>query len=320
MNKVTITTKKCVQEAVDELRFLECLTYPLICNAHYAYQDKRNLYLVLDICLGGDLRFHLNTLKKKKGDSADSFTPEPELKYFFYSVALALQHLHENQIIYRDMKPDNILIAKGGYIQLTDFGITKYVGNSNGVSNAKSGTHGYMAPEIYARSKDHAHSYQSDTFGFGATLYEMFVGKRPFTQAVLEKSEKTLDDESECERLSGIPGSGAASAGASGQLVDLITKCLVFHPEHRPVVKDLINHPFFEGYTEEGILDKSIAPPFVPDCQKCNFETASNEADDIFADKSSEPVATEEQNKPFENYKFDVDNQKRRTLSEVFSS
>ena len=114
MNKVTITKKKCVNEALDELKLLECITYPLICNAYYAYQDKRNLYLVIDICLGGDLRYRLNGLKKKLGEAAEVYQSEPDLRYTFFSVLLALKYLHDNNILFRDMKPDNILIEEGG--------------------------------------------------------------------------------------------------------------------------------------------------------------------------------------------------------------
>jgi hypothetical protein len=70
--------------------------------------------------------------------------------------------------------------------------------------------------------------------------------------------------------------------------------------------------------TEAGIIDRSIRPVFVPDCSRPNCDTGANEAEDMFAAKSAEPVPTEEENQPFAGYKFDVDNGSRRSLKEVF--
>ena len=94
------------------------------------------------------------------------------------SIALALGHLHEQNIIYRDIKPENILMGEDGYISLTDFGLAKELKNPDEVTNSFCGTPEYLAPEII--DGDVGHSFPVDWWALGILVYEMMVGFCPF--------------------------------------------------------------------------------------------------------------------------------------------
>jgi serine/threonine protein kinase len=127
LNKVTILGRKSVSEVLFELRVVSELDYPLTCNAWWAFQDECNVYLLLDLALGGDLRFRMNQLKKTLPSGAGKpLMAVNELRYDGFAVLLALAYLHRKGIIYRDLKPDNVLLQEGGYVLLTDFGISRF--------------------------------------------------------------------------------------------------------------------------------------------------------------------------------------------------
>jgi len=104
--------------ALTELRILAILNNPFICNCHYAFQDENYLYLVLDLCIGGDMKYNL--LKSPNGRFSESTS-----LFYITQILMALDHCHSNSILHRDIKPENILIDSTGYVRLTDFGVSK---------------------------------------------------------------------------------------------------------------------------------------------------------------------------------------------------
>lgn len=143
----------------------------------YAFQDRENLYLVMDLMPGGDLRYHLGRCKK--------FT-EAQTKFFIASIILGLEYLHTNGILHRDIKPENLVIDGKGYIRITDFGIARVWNPEN--SKDTSGTPGYMAPEVMCRQN---HGVAADYFALGIITYEFMYGKRPY----IGKSRKEIRDQ-----------------------------------------------------------------------------------------------------------------------------
>jgi len=106
----------------------------------YAFQDRDNLYLIMDLMLGGDLRFHI---------SEQQFFREEVVKFFACCMIVGLEYLHSNGIIHRDLKPENLVIDNKGYLRLTDLGVARLVQADN--YQDTSGTPGYMAPEVINR-------------------------------------------------------------------------------------------------------------------------------------------------------------------------
>ena len=136
MSKVKIIDKKSEKSILDERDLLSKLKHPFIINMLCAFQDYENLYLVMDLLTGGDLRYHYNS---------NHIFSEKEIQFFISCLILSLEYIHENNIIHRDIKPENLIYDEKGYVRLTDFGIAKI---KKEINNDTSGTPGYMAPEV----------------------------------------------------------------------------------------------------------------------------------------------------------------------------
>jgi len=108
----------------------------------FAFQDRENLYLIMDLMPGGDLRHHISRKKK--------FTEE-QTKFFCACIILACEYYHNQGILHRDIKPENLVFDSQGYLCTTDFGIARMWRPDN--SSDTSGTPGYMAPEVMCRQK-----------------------------------------------------------------------------------------------------------------------------------------------------------------------
>lgn len=135
----------------------------------FSFQDSRHLYLIMDFINGGELFYHL----QQEGQ----FT-ETRAKFYAAELILALQYLHKAGVVYRDVKPENILIDSEGHVKLTDFGLSKEGLNlNNGMTESFCGTTEYLAPEII---KEKEYSYSVDWYSLGLVIYEMLTGSNPF--------------------------------------------------------------------------------------------------------------------------------------------
>lgn len=130
---------------------------------HYAFQDFENLYIVLDLLTGGDLRYHVCKYRRFS---------EEQTKFFMACIILSLEYIHNNSVLHRDIKPENLVLDELGYVGLTDFGIAKIYQKEN--NSETSGTPGYMAPEVMCRQN---HTYAVDYFALGVIGYEFMLGK-----------------------------------------------------------------------------------------------------------------------------------------------
>ena len=122
MQKIRIVSKRSVNSVMNERKLLAVINHPFIVNMHYAFQDRENLYLVLDYMKGGDLRYHLSRLR--------SFT-ESQTQFFAACIITGLEYLHSNNIIHRDIKPENLVLNEKGYLCITDFGIARVLSAEN---------------------------------------------------------------------------------------------------------------------------------------------------------------------------------------------
>ena len=177
MSKIEIIDKKSETSVLDELSLLSKINHPFIINIHFAFQDNDFLYLVMDYLSGGDLRFHFN---KNRGFN------EVQTKFFLSNILLSLDYLHSNNILHRDVKPENLIFEKNGYLRLTDFGIAKKLEKNN--KEETSGTPGYMSPEVLFGQN---HNFAVDYFAIGVILYEIMFGHRPY----LGTNRKSLKQE-----------------------------------------------------------------------------------------------------------------------------
>ena len=261
MSKVKIIDKKCEKSIKAEREFLSKLHHPFIVNMICAFQDYENLYLVMDLLTGGDLRYHFCRIHR--------FTEE-ETKFFTGCLLLGLEYIHNNNIIHRDIKPENLVCDKNGYIRITDFGIAKI--NKGDNSSETSGTPGYMAPEVLLAKN---YTFTVDFFAIGVIGYEFMLGKRPYNGSnrkqiknMILKAQIKIDKD---------------NVGWSEESVDFINRCLKRKESKRlgytDGIKELKNHKWFEGFDWEGLYNKKIFAPFVPK-REGNYDKSYCELED----------------------------------------
>lgn len=244
-NKDEIPSKDCLNSILMERSVLSILNNPFIVNINFAFQDKKNLYLGMDLKSGGDLRFHM--IQRKFSES--------EAKFIIFCVLIALEYLHNSGVIHKDVKPENIVFDLKGYAFLTDFGASTIFHTEN--SGETSGTPGYMAPEVICRQN---HSFVSDFFALGVILYEFMFQKRPYRakdrkgmrDVILEKQVKITET--------------TLPAGWSTESVDLCNKLLKRKPQHRigfQGIEQIKKHSWFNDIDEESIKNFSAKAPFI---------------------------------------------------------
>jgi len=165
LKKSEVIYLKQVEHVKTEKKILEEIQHPYIVNLVGAFQDDKNLYLVLEYVIGGEFFSHLRKAGRFPNDTS-----------VFYSgqVALVFEHLHGMNILYRDLKPENLLLDKDGHCKVTDFGFAKKVDYRTWTL---CGTPEYLAPEIIL-SKGHGKAV--DWWALGILMYEMLAGYPPF--------------------------------------------------------------------------------------------------------------------------------------------
>ena len=248
MSKVKIIDRRSIKSIKGEREFLSKLRNPFLVNMICAFQDYENLYLVMDLLTGGDLRYHL--CKRK------TFIEE-ETKFFISCLLLGLEYIHKNNIIHRDIKPENLVLDEKGFVRITDFGVAKICKPDN--SSETSGTPGYMAPEVLMAQN---HSFPVDFFAIGIMGFEFMLGYRPYVaRNRKEMKHLVLRKQAKIEKEDNIKG-------WSEESIDFINKCLKRKQSRRlgynNGVQELKDHPWFKDFEWEGIYNKTALAPFVP--------------------------------------------------------
>ena len=168
LQKDKIINQNLIKYALTERNVLSYMKHPFIVSLNFAFQTIDKLFLILDFCPGGDLGSHLTTEKR--------FT-EYRARIYLCEIILALEELHKQNIIFRDLKPDNIVLDDEGHALLTDFGLSKEKVFDNYQARSFCGSLAYLAPEVIRRQ---GHGKAVDWYLLGVVFYEMVVGKPPY--------------------------------------------------------------------------------------------------------------------------------------------
>jgi serine/threonine protein kinase len=169
LKKEYIIRKNQVEHTKTERSVLGYVHHPFIVGLNMAFQTASNLFFILDYCAGGELFFHLGKVGRFNEDRS---------KFYAAQIILALEYVHKKGVIYRDLKPENVLLDEHGNVRLTDFGLSKEgVSDHSTGANSFCGTPEYIAPEVLNRQ---GHGRAVDWWSLGALLYEMITGLPPF--------------------------------------------------------------------------------------------------------------------------------------------
>lgn len=246
LRKDHIVKRNQVEHTRTERSVLEAATHPFIVDLKYAFQTPTKLYVVLEYCAGGELFFHLSR--------AGRFS-EGRCKFYASEILLALQYLHSQNIIYRDLKPENLLLDSEGHAKVTDFGLSKEGIADNISAKTLCGTPEYLAPEILNKA---GHGKAVDWYSFGALIYEMLTGLPPFY---------TRDREKLFERIK--KGELTFPSYVSIQAKDILKGLMTKDPNKRlgggpGDGEEVQNTAFFSGTDWSAVYSKQVTPPFKP--------------------------------------------------------
>ncbi|CAE6413533.1 unnamed protein product [Rhizoctonia solani] len=267
INKAKCVKMKAVANIIQERRLLEEIDHPFVVNLRYAFQDDENCFFVLDLMLGGDLRFHLERLGSLSEDA---------VRFYVAEIASALTFLHEKRIIHRDLKPDNILLDEKGHAHITDMNIAVHYSERRMLTGV-AGSMAYMAPEVLTKK---GYTYTIDWWSLGVCAYELIFGKRPFrgktnsdlTHAITRDSLKFPEDAStKCSR-EGV-------YVLMGLLERDTTRRLGCKPNGEGF-EELKKQAWFKNFDWDRLEDKELEPPFVPDSKRANFD-ATHELEEL---------------------------------------
>lgn len=243
LKKATLKVRDRIRTKM-ERNILADVVHPFIVKLHYAFQTEGKLYLILDFLRGGDLFTRL---------SKEIMFTEEDVKFYLAELALALDHLHSLGIIYRDLKPENLLLDSDGHIAVTDFGLSKE--NLEDKAYSFCGTVEYMAPEVVSRK---GHSFAADWWSYGVLMFEMLTGQLPF-QGTNRKETMTQILKAKL----GMPDylSSEAQSLLRGLFKRNPTNRLCSGPDG---IDDLFGHCFFSTIDWEKLKAKKQDPPFKP--------------------------------------------------------
>uniref|UniRef100_A0A8B9K017 cGMP-dependent protein kinase n=1 Tax=Astyanax mexicanus TaxID=7994 RepID=A0A8B9K017_ASTMX len=245
-----------------------------IVRLYRTFKDSKYLYMLMEACLGGELW----TILRDRGSFEDSTT-----RFYTACVVEAFAYLHSKGIIYRDLKPENLILDHRGYAKLVDFGFAKKIGFGKKTWTF-CGTPEYVAPEIILNK---GHDISADYWSLGILMYELLTGSPPFSGPDPMKTYNII--------LRGIDMIEFPKK-ITKNAANLIKKLCRDNPSERlgnlkNGVKDIQKHKWFEGFNWEGLRKGTLTPPIIPDVSSptdtSNFDSFPEDSEDPPPDDNS---------------------------------
>ena len=243
---------------IREKRVLEQLEHPFIVRLHGTYADAGAIYLLLSVAMGGDLY----RLIEKLGQ-----VPEKVARFYISSVVLALAHIHSHEIVYRDLKPENVLLDVHGFVKVCDFGFAKQISDR---TYTRCGTPDYTAPEMLLNQ---GVNQACDWWALGILVFEMIVGMPPFTDPDGDDM-KTYQNITVGDLFKCYPDDSKATDEARALIQGLCTVKVAYRLGYlKGGAADVQAHAWFSGYDWDGLVNSTIEPPWRPQLSSCDDTT-----------------------------------------------
>lgn len=265
MKKKEILRLNQVEHVFSERAILTALAHPFIVRLYSTFQNSENLYMLLEYIQGGELFSVLRRAKR-----FDDLTA----KFYASELVLAIEYMHSLNVVYRDLKPENLLIDTHGHLKIADFGFAKAL--NDGKTWTLCGTPEYLAPEII---KNEGHGFAVDWWALGVLIYEMLVGSPPFYDNSSYKIYEKI-----------LSGNIIFPSCLSPFAKDIIQKLLIQDPTLRlgnlnEGVNDIKKHSWFAGIVWNDVYHKRNSPPFIPKFyhsgDTSNFDVYSEEETEV---------------------------------------
>lgn len=266
LKKTEVIKLQQVEHMLSERRILSTLDHPFIVKLSGTFQDEKHLYMVLEYVVGGEFFTHL-----RKAGRFDATT------CVFYSaqIVLAFEYLHAFDYIYRDLKPENLLLDRHGYLKITDFGFAKKVPFK---TYTLCGTPEYIAPEVLLNK---GHGKGVDWWTLGILIFEMMTGQPPF-----------VDDDPMGIYQRILAGRIVFPRYFERKAKSLVKKLLVADLSRRygcskDGAEDVKSHKMFTRFDWKSLSERVMTAPIVPqlrdsngDLDTSNFDEYPEEGDD----------------------------------------
>jgi cGMP-dependent protein kinase len=243
MRKQQVVATKQQSHVLNEKRILASMDHPFVLRLMATYQDEGELYMLLELGLGGELF----SLLAKKAPLRDA-----DAKFYSSSVVSIFSYMHGLKVVYRDLKPENLLLDERGFLKMVDFGFAKVV---NDRTWTLCGTPEYLAPEIILNK---GHAFGADWWCVGILTYECLTGTTPFvSNDPMEGYRKII----KCR----VPWPANFSANAK----DFMDKLIVVDPARRlGCLKNgpagVKEHPWFNDVNWKALESKEVKTPHTP--------------------------------------------------------
>ncbi|XP_026226137.1 serine/threonine-protein kinase 32A isoform X1 [Anabas testudineus] len=257
MNKLKCVERNEVRNVLKELQIMQNLEHPFLVNFWYSFQDEEDMFMVVDLLLGGDLRYHLQQ---------NVHFSESTVKFYICELALALGYLRTKHIIHRDIKPDNILLDEHGHIHLTDFNIAAIVKDDLKATSI-AGTKPYMAPELFQTFEGFhpGYSFAVDWWSLGITAYELLRGQRPYVMRSSTPANEILQTFHKVHP--------SYPAAWSLEMKSLLRKLLCIDAQKRiSCLAELQDLDYMSDVNWDAVLSKQLSPGFIPNRRRLNCD------------------------------------------------
>ncbi|KAG1696654.1 cGMP-dependent protein kinase, isozyme 2 forms cD5/T2 [Nymphon striatum] len=274
MKKAQIVETRQQQHIMSEKEIMYESNSDFIVKLFRTFKDRKYLYMMMESCLGGELW----TILRDRGNFDD-----PTTKFYTACVVEAFDYLHTRNIIYRDLKPENLLLDSNGYVKLVDFGFAKRL-EPGRKTWTFCGTPEYVAPEVIL---NRGHDISADYWSLGVLMFELLTGTPPFTGPDPMKTYNII--------LKGIDAIDFPR-WISRNAAALIKKLCRDNPAERlgyqkGGIKDVQKHKWFDGFTWDGLRTRSLTPPIIPHVRDstdfANFDSYPPESDGLPPDDIS---------------------------------